>query len=98
MEFRIYDSAIALTANDSTDLLHLCRYVDLSSGGSVILATMFLGNVAECARRTEVRDGRAFNVVEDVVGNGYQSVFLSVHLAVFLNECQTVYIRVYHDA
>ena len=46
MAFRIDDTTITLTTDDSTDFFHLRGHVDLSDGGSGIVSAMLFGDVA----------------------------------------------------
>ena len=51
---RIDDSAIALTADDGTYLLHLRGDVDLAYCRSAIFTAMTLCDITQCTRRREV--------------------------------------------
>ena len=59
---------------------------------------MFLGDITQGARRTEVGNGVAFHMVEDVVGHGHERILLSIHLTVLLDKRQSVYIGVNNHA
>ena len=58
---------------------------------------MALGDVAQGTGRTQIAHRGTLDMVQDIVGHGHEGVFLAIHLAVFLNEGQTVYIGIDHD-
>ena len=91
---RIDNTAIAFTADDGADLLHECGDIDFTNGRSTVLAAMTLGDIAQRTRRREIANGSARGVGEYIVGHGDEGILLTKHLAVFLNECQTVDIGV----
>ena len=58
---------------------------------------MALGDIAQGTGRTQIAHRGTLDMVQDIIGHGHEGVFLTIHLAVFLNEGQTVYIGVDHD-
>ena len=97
MAGRIDNTAIAFTADNGTHLLHECGDINLSHCRSTVLAAMTLGDIAQRTRRRQVANSSARGVGEHIVGHGDEGVLLTEHLAVFLNECQTVNIGVDDD-
>ena len=87
-------SAIAFAADNSTRFLHLGNNIHLTHGSSVVLTAILAGNIAQSTGTAEVADGIAGGMLQNVIGNGYQGVFLAVHSAVLAEKCQTVNIGI----
>ena len=98
MALGIDDSTITLTTDDGSHFFHLRCNIHLTDSCGVVFAAMALRDITQGTRRTQVAHRRTLDMVEDVVSHRHQRVFLAIHLAVLLDEGQTVYIRVYDDA
>ena len=95
---RIDDTAIALTADNGVNLAHLGNNVYLAYGSSAVLAACVLvGNIAQSTGRAQVANGITGSVLQDVVGNGNESVLLAIHGAVLAEESQTVHVGVNNE-
>jgi len=93
----IDDSAITLTTDDGTCLFHLGGYVDLTYSSCIVLTAVLTGHITQGTCGAEVGDGIAGCMFENIISNGYKSVFLTVHGTVLINESKTVHIRVNHE-
>ena len=49
VECGLNDSAVALTADNGTGLLHLGGNINLTNGSGIVLAAVLTGNVTQCA-------------------------------------------------
>ena len=98
MALWIDDSTIAFTADNSSNLFHLCCYVDLTNSCGTVFATMLLCNIAQGTGAAQVAYRIAYSMAENVVCNADEGVLFSKHLSVFADKCQTVNIGIDNDA
>ena len=103
MDRGIDDAAVAFAADQGADLVHEGRDVDLTDRGSVILAAMGLGHIAEGPAGAEVGDGDdglagLLGQFAEVVRDGNERVLLDEGFAVLADEGETVHVRVDADA
>ena len=59
---------------------------------------MFLGDVAQSTRRTQVGNRVSRRMAQHIIGHRDKRILLAKHLTVFTNEGQTVNIGVHNDA
>ena len=97
MALRIDYTTITFTTNDSPNGLHLGCHVHLAHSSSSIRAAMFLGHIAKCTRRRQIRNGIPLCVRQHIVGHADERIFLTKHRAVLADESQTVDIGVDND-
>ena len=86
----IDNPAITFAADNCAGILHCRHNVDLPDSGGGIAAAVFLGHIAQGAARAQVAHRSARSMTENIVGHGYESIFLDKHLAVLHDDCQTV--------
>ena len=87
-------SAIAFAADNGTRFLHLGNNIHLTHGSGVVLTAILAGNIAQSTGTAEVADGIAGCMLKNVIGNGYQGVFLAIHSAVLAEKRQTVHVGI----
>ena len=94
----INHASVALAANHCIHLVHLGGDIHLAHRREIIGAAVGLSYVAQGAAGRNVAHSGALLVLQDIVGNGHQGIFLAKRLAVLANQRQTVHIGVYADA
>ena len=93
---RIDYPTVSFTTDNGTYLLHLGSHIHFTYGGSVIFLSILAGYIAQGTGRAQIGYCIARSMFQYVVGNRNQRIFFTVHLAVFANHCQAVYVRVYN--
>ena len=96
MAGRIDYPTVSFATDNGTYFLHFGSYIHFTYGGSVIFLPILAGYIAQGTGRTQIGYRIARSMFQYVVGNSNQRIFFTVHLAVFANHCQAVYIRVYN--
>ena len=90
-------ATIALAAYYGTNLFHLGGNIDLANSRGRIGSCMFFRHITQGTCRAEVRDGIAWGMRENIVGNTDESILFSKHPAILTDKRQTVNIRVNND-
>ena len=92
----IDDTAVAFATDDSTHFLHLGRHIDFTHGRSIIGLSITCRHITQGTGRTQVGNGRAWRVLQYIVGHADQRIFLAIHPSVLADDSQTIHVGVYH--
>ena len=88
------NAAVAFAADHGIVLAHECGDVHFAYSRSLVGAAVATGDISQCACGGEVADRVTGCVLEHIVGNADQRIFLAEHVAVLADDSQTVNIRV----